>query len=993
MKLLFANILLICLFNTIMHSQLNNSILSSGEWYKIKIRGTGVYKMSYSELQNLGINVGSLNPCMIKIYGNPNGMLSEMNSDPRPVDLNEMAIWIEGESDSIFDPFDYILFFGQSSTKWEWNNTDSMFVHEKNLYDDYSYYFLTISSGQGKRIQNVASLSSGNNIITDEFDSYFNYEEDLYNLINSGKHWLGDIFNDTIPKLYSFYSPEITPGSDIKIKLRVVARSGVPTEFEINFDSLNALNISHQAVNLFSTTGNYASASTEYGNVPSCQDSINIYIRYNHPNINSTGWLDYLCLNTRRNLVFIPPQMSFRDIKNTGSGNTTRYNIGNITVNEQIWDVTDILNIKNQQFNISGADGWFITETDSLKEYSAFNNTCFLSIDTVFQISNQNLHGLSTADMIIITHPDMFAEAQILENHHETYDNLITHTVDIFDVYNEFSSGRQDITAIRDFIRHIYNKSSGTNNELKYVLLFGDASYDYKDRILSNTNYVPSWQTDQSLSYTTSICSDDFFGLMDNSEGGSDGYLDLGIGRFPVSLKKNAQDVVNKIIDYTTNSFHFGPWRTDLLFIGDDGDVNQHMVQAECHSSLIDSNYQCFNQNKIYLDNYPIIYSPPSQYSCPDAIDSIISKINNGKLIVNYTGHGNDTSLANENIFNVNSVDSLVNLFKLPFFIAATCETNKYDDPQILSLGKSLFLGENKGSIASFSASRLNYSSPNFVMNHSIYEQNLFELDSAGKYPRLGDIIRVAKNNSGSGFNKRTYILFGDPAMTLAIPENKIAFDQINGINANLFNDTIFAGMTVSVIGHIENNQGSILNSFNGTAHYRLFDAAINDSTLGNNGNPIYVFNSQENTLCSGTGSVNNGQFAFDFIMPSGAQMLFSSGKLSVYASDNLTDAMSCYQGLYISQLTGLYTIENFSDIIIYPTVTSDFINIKPAEILNNCSISVFGIDGRQHIDMIINQQGNDNILKINVQSLDKGIYILNINNDQFNKSCKIIKQ
>src|SRR3989339_58558 len=571
MKTWVLSVLLGVIATSFSKAQTTTSVLSEGNWYKIAVTETGIYKISFSYPQTLGINPASINPQHIKLFGNGPGMLPELNSASRPDDLNEISIKVIGEIDGVFDADDYILFYGESPVKWKHDTIVDKFEHTVNLYADNTCYFLTIDTDSGKRITERASSTLTPTHTVTSFDDYWYHETELYNFIKSGKSWFGEKFKTTLSYTFPVNFPNIVTSSPVKLYARLAARSASPTQFTFSSNSQNILTVNVPAVNIDSYTNSYAASASGSISYTSFSNSIDLNIAYSPSDTSSTGWLDYITLNARRNLNFTGSQMKFRDTQSVGTGNVSRFTITDISSNIEIWDVTNKQEIYSQQEQTPVINGTFsfCVPTDSLKEFIAFDNSAYLTPQYIGTVPNQNLHGLPGTNLLIIT-PQLFLnEATQLANHHISHDNISTHVITTEQIYNEFSSGVQDVTAIRDFARFIYTKGSETTDSLRFVLLFGDASYDYKNRILGNTNFVPSFQSLNSFDPTQNYTTDDFFTLLDANEGTVSGQetMDIGIGRIPVKTQPEAQNAVTKIINYSTNQNATGNWRTDVCFI------------------------------------------------------------------------------------------------------------------------------------------------------------------------------------------------------------------------------------------------------------------------------------------------------------------------------------------------------------------------------------------------------------------------------------------
>ena len=184
-----------------------NSVLSSGEWYKIATNQNGIYKLDYSNFQDLGVNVSNLQTNAIKIFGNGGGMLSKLNSDFRYSDLVENAIKIyDANNNGIFENNDYVLFYGASPHVWHFNETTGLFEHETHLFTDEVNYFLTIDNASyAKRVGEKQTLQNPTQIISN-YDTFEFHELELENLIKSGSEWFGERFSYDSKQSFSIYS-------------------------------------------------------------------------------------------------------------------------------------------------------------------------------------------------------------------------------------------------------------------------------------------------------------------------------------------------------------------------------------------------------------------------------------------------------------------------------------------------------------------------------------------------------------------------------------------------------------------------------------------------------------------------------------------------------------------------------------------------------------------------------------------------------------------
>ncbi|HJX70820.1 MAG TPA: type IX secretion system sortase PorU, partial [Bacteroidales bacterium] len=436
-------------------------------------------------------------------------------------------------------------------------------------------------------------------------------------------------------------------------------------------------------------------------------------------------------------------------------------------------------------------------------------------------------------------------------------------------------------------------------------------------------NFVPTYQSSNSMTYTHSYVSDDFYGFLDFNEGGSDSMayylLDIGIGRLPAGDTTEAKIVVDKIIDYNASST-MQDWRNKLLFIGDDEEDNTHMDQANNLADYIRSNYPGFVVKKILLDAYKQIASS-SGNRYPDVNQAILDNFNKGILIFNYNGHGSENGIAEEQILLKQDIEKLNNKGKYPLFITATCEFSRWDNMIIKdgefkeqsSAGEAALLNADGGAIALLSTTRVVYANLNYYLNQNFYYK-AFLFDENGRRYRMGDVIRLTKNAVGQDSNKLNFTLLGDPALQLAYPEYRVMTDSINGMSISQPLDTLKAFKEITVSGYIGNQDNILLESFNGTVYPLVFDKVQTLQTLANddpNQSPMN-FSVQENLLFKGRASVTNGRFEFSFIVPKDISYTIGKGKINYYAQNESIDAHGHYSEFLIGgtsdQLSGDFT-------------------------------------------------------------------------------------
>lgn len=873
------------------------SIMASGDWYKFKVDKSGVFKVLGSDLQKAGISLTNLNPSTISVYGF-GGMLNERNADFRYPDIPELAIQMVDGNDGKFDPTDYFLFYAQGPDTWKYNSTKNAFEHQLNIYDRNAYYFIHVGGENGKRITVLAQASENATFFESEFTDYQFIEDETYNLIGSGRRWMGDKFEFVSSMSYTFNFDNLVPGSDAFIRSKVVAKSNALSSFDFIY---NGQNIGNSAIAKI-PAGNYAAYA--YDNTfekifqLTADPAIHIDLKYNRPLSGSVGWLDYLEINVKRKLKFANSQLAFRSPETVGLGAITQFSIANATASTELWDISDLANVESIHMIENGQAAEFKVNTENLHEFIAFNPSMAYSMEFVEKIENQNLHAISNVDMLIVCPEEFVPQANELADFHRQ-DGLTVQVTPLYQIYNEFSSGSQDITAIRDYVRSVYSQSL-TNTPLRYLLLFGDASYDYLNREPINTNIVPTFEAVESFDPIVSIATDDYFGFLEDTEGGlyyDD--VDIGIGRLPVVNSEEASQAVAKIKNYASaGSAVFSDWRNVVCFVADDEDNNLHIRQADDLAKMVDTIFPGGNQDKIYADAFQQISTPAGQ-RYPLMNEAINERVNKGALIFSYTGHGGETGWGQERYLDMPDIEGWTNKYKLPVFLTATCEFARYDDPARVSAGEYIFLNEKGGGIALFTTSRATYAGSNFVMSKNFYNYALNHPDF--NYLPMGDILRLTKRASGSGFNVMKFILLGDPALKISIPQNLVQVNKINGKDLMQENDTLKALSYINIQGQINDVNGMKQTDFNGFVYPLIFDKATVITTLANDAGSLpFDFNLQKNVLYKGKSEVKNGEFEFSFVVPKDIAYNFGKGKLSLYAASENTDAGGCNREIVI---------------------------------------------------------------------------------------------
>lgn len=873
-----------------------NSVLASGKWFKIAVSQDGVYRLDRNFLQNLGMDIGNVDPRNIRIYGNGGGPVPEANATYYPDDLYENAIVVQGETDGSFDASDGVLFYGQGPDATAYNGVLNTLYHVKNVYSRRSYYYITADLGPGKRMGNQNNTSLTANNFSSQFDAFIFRDTDRVNLLSSGRQWFDDEMNFTPTQTYNLSFPNVVSSTPAKLKVVAAGSYYQASTMDILVDGQKVgTPLSFNGV-VLDYDRPIASVQTMSTNFTLSSATPTLTLSYNKlSSSDAKAWLDYFEITVRRGLALGNNQMIFQDLSSIGSGKTTEFSMS-YNNNPYVWDITNPLEPEWVQGTASGNVFKFKTVTDTLKRFIALESGTYLTAEAVGAVANQNLHALKNdyPEMLVVAPNIFLSQAEALGNFHAAADGYRVAVVSAEKVFNEFGSGKPDIGAIRNFTKMFYDNAGSDSSKMpRFLLLFGDGSYDNRNIIKSNEAFIPTYESNSSVDPTSSYVSDDFYGMLDDNEGaniGGNDKLDIAIGRIPVKNVNEANGAVEKIKTYKSTS-SLGPWRNSFTFIADDEDNNLHIEQSDGYTKYLSKYFPAYNLDKIYLDAYQQESSPGgSRY--PGVNEAINRKINAGTMVMNYTGHGGESGWAHERVLTSDDVEQWTNLTKLPLFITATCQFSRYDNPRLNTVGERLIQKTDGGAIALMTTVRLVYANENEAMNSAIW-QHFFELHPNGSHLTLGEVIQRAKNTISGTENNRKFTLLGDPALILNYPKYLIKTTTYNQHNSGSVNDTMKALQRVTIGGEVTDLQGNILTSFNGILYPTIYDKASKVTTIANdpipqfkNGSSPYTFLLQKNIIYRGKASVTGGKFNFSFVVPKDINYNFGQGKVSYYADD-----------------------------------------------------------------------------------------------------------
>jgi hypothetical protein len=864
----------------------SGSVLSGGDWYTFTVEEEGMYRLSASALESAGIPVGSIDPGTLRLYSHGGVMLPEHISHERSGDLHEIAIHVQTGTDGRLE---HIVFYGRGTTQWEYDAGESLFRHRYNYYTDRTVYFLTYGGVAGRRMEAQASLEESSPVRPQYFISHLVHREPLRNLLGSGREWMGETFNPGGVSVFTNALQGYTASVNepIRYRVQVAARAPVQTRFRIADQSVQLGEIPMGGIHLDSETGAYASRGvlgryTRTGTLPEGNRSA---LRFEYlAGDRSTGFLEWFEIHYPREFRAADDHLKFRG---PDGGGVIEYSIGNFNSTQiAAYDVTDHSSVRritgaaispgaSIRFQASQAAG-------SPRRYIAVAAAGYRSVGELEAVENSNVRGMAGGpELIIITHRDLLGEAERLRQHRETFaaNSVSAVTIDVQYIYNEFSGGMPDPTAIRDFLHHAYNT---WQPQPRYVLLFGAGSYDYRNVLEARMNYIPTYQSQESISRINTYTSDDFFVYFGEPLASQAMRPSMAIGRLNAVSPDDARVIVDKIIHYETNS-DYGPWRNRVTFVADNhlstGTRIERFHTTDTETLAMRYTPEQFEKRKIYALEYSIEQTAHGR-RIPEANREIVRHFNDGTLLMNWMGHGNPRVWAHENIFDIRTtIPQLNNRDRLAFITAATCDFGRMDDPDEQSGAELLISREQGGAIGVLSASRIVRPFENARFVNTLYAHVLHESNGSASM-RIGDALFATKS-SYNQLNDIKYILLGDPTLRLLVPEHRAAIETINETSVE---DTLelMALQKVHIHGTLRLRNGELLDDFTGRLSIEVYDS---DRTIRLEEPPWtgdeYI--KSGNVMFRGESSVSRGEFSSAFVVPKDISHEGDLGRIALY--------------------------------------------------------------------------------------------------------------
>ena len=800
------------------------------------------------------------------------------------------------------------LFYAVGPVNW---SSNTAMARTRNPYSDYGYYFLTEAEGEPQTMDSVTFKASSYPLPNDYHDLY---EVDNYAWYHGGRN------------LYE--KEKLTIGSNRDVVLPAVHNTTAKVDVVLSFNSKFEATIALNGTSLGSMVPG-SSAVDASGNL---RDGLAFAAL-------STWTFDLPAdaLNHEGNNTFTLRQTSGGDVR------------------------IDYVSLRYE----------------SPKPFTDLTSSSLPVPEYVYGITNQDHHADAQADMVIIVPASQkfTDQAERLKSLHETYDNLRVNIVPADELYNEFSSGTPDATAYRRYMKMLYDRAESDADMPRYLLMFGDGAWDNRMlssdwRSLSPEDFLLCYESENSYSQFYSYVTDDYFCLLDDDEGDVTRQgIDAAVGRLSARTANEAKIVVDKIYDYRTNA-HAGAWQNTLCFMGDDGDNNLHMTDADTVATSVHNLYPDFDIKKIYWDAYTRV-STSTGNRFPEVEDLVRQQMQAGALVMNYSGHGSVYIMSHEQSVKKSYFSERMSL-RLPLWVTASCDIMPFDGQQE-NFGELAMFNDYGGSIAFFGTTRTVYSRYNRLINKVFMRYVLSSPN--GKRMSMGEAVRQAKNGFASSgiemerINRMHYALLGDPALILAAPTLQATVDSINGqlVSAQTGSSIcqLKAGSVATVKGHIEGQP-----SFNGLVTFIVRDVEEKVSGKQNDASTTYAFTFKDrpNTIYTGRDSVKNGEFTIRFSVPQDISYSDKTGLFLVYAvsSDKTQEAHGRNENFTLSG-----SVEGVNDGIgpsIYCYLNSDrfnnggTVNSTPyfyAELSDKDGINVAGSGIGHDLELIIDGDMN----------------------------------
>ena len=900
------------------HSYAGSSVLSNGKWVKIRVSESGVCRMSFSDLRKAGID-----PQLVRVYGYGGAQKEQDFKKSNIDDLPQVPIF-KGE--------DFILFYVQGPISWTYYPASNRFVHTRNTYSNYGYYFLTESTEEMTLPTPTAVSGTPTEITT--YPLLQVQDKDSLNLIDrtgvsgGGRTFYGEQFTANQKRTFTFNTPNAIEGENSVVYVDVAANASLESYFSATLNNSTTQRTTIPKIPdhyTFGCTGSIALSGSSQA------ERQQVQLQLQNGNASALGWLNYIEITTPSTLKMVGNYMPVRTTTNRNSTTPVRFHLADANTGTQVWDITRLNAITPVDVTFTNGEAtWTGSQADGIHEYIAFDPTGsqWVTAEVVGDIPNQNLHALSDIDYIIICPEGYEAVSEDLARAHEAKEGITWAVVTDQQVYNEFSSGTPDASAYRWLMKMLYDRAnSGIGQKPRWLLLMGHGSFDNRKLLnTSGTSLLLTYQSKNSVNEVNAYASDDYFGWLDDNEGTSDrdAKMDIGVGRLPVESLAEARTTVDKLIRYINNE-QTGKWKNQLVYLADDGENGMHTRTAETSAERVRVKNPDFVVHKIFLDAYPQEVNASGE-SYPLAKNRVLNLLKSGVLFFDYSGHGGYNAITSESILNQKDIEQMSNKNQA-FWFFATCNFAQCDGGKRCA-AETAVLNPNGGAIGVFAATRTVYASQNTDLNRAVCDTLFGHADVFHYDMTLGEAAARGKNALNYDENKLAYVLLGDPAMRMNFPTNY-------QVKTTTDIDTLNALSVQHVEGRIVDEDNALVSDFNGKVDITIYDKMQSIPTRDNDnagGEPeVVAYNDYPSTIFSGATDVKDGLFNYTFMVPKDIRYNFGNGRIVYYAvtADSLEteEAVGHFEDFIIGGSGSIVTVDTVGPQMTIYLNTPAFVN------------------------------------------------------------------
>lgn len=862
-----------------------SSVLSSGKWVKIDISTPGLQTLTKQNLKNFGFS----DPNSVYVYGYGGRMISEALTPDHPDDLPSVPV-VRGSDGSI-------TFYATGNISPKVSTSKMKYDHTINPYGDSSYYFLS-NVKPSAETESIDLSDTEDMPVEETFICQLVHERELLQCANSGRDYFGEDFRATKSQSFNFDLPGNTDGGTrIRVKFAAnLSGTGTAGGFAVSANGEKLSDVNDNKIASVTSSDQFYRNVIALNPAPGVGNSLKVDIEFSPTGAVNMARLDWIEVEYEKELSLRDSKLYFM----VNPSSQTAYTISGVSENTVIWDVTKPWDVKEVK-GLYDAGNKSLTigiKEKGLREFIAFEPSVKgASIPGRFSVANQDIHGLPTPDMVIITPDEFLAASQRIAELHRNHDGMIVYVLSPEKIFNEFSSGNPDVSAFRKLLKMWVDRSENQPEGRKfgYCLLMGRPTYDQKaknpETVKAGYPRTLIWQSPTGFTEASSYCTDDFISMLEDESAERPMYSRkqlVGVGRYPVTSAYEADAVVSKLESYMTDPI-YGVWRNNVMVIADDGDSAQHLDQAKSaiNNMMTGNAGPHYAYDRVFLDAFERKQTGAG-LTFPDAKERVLTKWQKeGTSLITYIGHANPKEWGHEKLLTWGDINNMSTQY-LPVLYAATCSFGKWDDVEI-SGAEIMLTNPAGGAIAVMTPSRTVLISKNEAITNCV-SREMFRKDSVGLGQRLGDILRLGKNNMEKpDDNMLRYHLFGDPALRMPVAYHSVAIDSINGnpVASDIVDAPVIeARSTVKISGRILDSDGNTAN-FNGPIQYTLFDAEKSVETHGwGDTGKVSEYLDRSSKLATGSTMVSNGEWSATILMPSEISNNYSPAQISMYAYD-----------------------------------------------------------------------------------------------------------